>query len=84
LNSSVNKETKALMCSVKLASYGPYSIYLEKEQIKHPYISWLLSTHYKKLEEEDVLSRLDDQSDLAGQIGEQRVEALVNILSSKL
>ena len=72
------------MCSVKLGIHGPYARYQENEQNKHPYVSWLLNDHYKRLEQDGTLSRLDDQANLAGQIGEARVESLVSILSNKL
>ncbi len=81
LPASVNKSIRDLDCAIKLGPTGPYIHYKDK----HPYIEWLVTTQYPAV---SPTSAFDDQSHLASgstpAIGDDRIEALADILEDRL
>jgi hypothetical protein len=81
LPSSVNKAIRSLDCGVKLGANGPYTHYANK----HPYLDWLVSTHYPGI---SPPTKLDDQSLLAPGaipgIGDERVTYIADLLEDRL
>lgn len=82
LQSHLNKNIKDNPCSIKI---GPNGIY-NHQPPKHPYVKWLTNEHYEKYKTKNTQNKneLDLQEMLAGSVGDERLDKMVELLKSRI